>query len=84
MFSVVAPVVRQGSTDVSEEPNAPVFIAEEYLYKNKKKFRGPSPSLVGEVSANVCRQRVSRGQRGRFPTAVISASKTGAATISSK
>jgi hypothetical protein len=30
--------------------------------------------LVGEVSANICGQRVSRGQRHESPTAVFSAS----------
>jgi hypothetical protein len=55
MFCVVAPVVRQGSTDVSEELNDPIFIAEEYSYKNKNKLRGLSPPLVEKVSANVCK-----------------------------
>jgi hypothetical protein len=50
----------------------------------KRSIPTERPQLVGEVSANICGYKVSRGQRNGFPRPYSRFSRPGAATISSK
>jgi hypothetical protein len=48
------------------------FFFTPWILVRKRTIPTERPPLVGEVSANFCGQRVSRGQRNRFPRALIS------------
>jgi hypothetical protein len=72
-------------TNVSERPAASIFMVHFYTLPCSEKLKLNSvalihkrtipterPPIVGEVSTNVCGERLSRGQRNRSPRQLIS------------